>query len=69
MLAQLQGVALFHHKGVLVHVEVVELADHLEGFGIAHNLQIGVVGQQHFDGGAVVRLHVVDDEVIQRPIA
>ena len=65
VLAQLQGVALLDHQGVAVHVEVVELANHLEGFGVAHNLQVGIVGQQHLNGGAVVGLHVVDDEVIQ----
>ena len=67
--AQLQDVPLLDHQGVAVHVEVVELADHLEGFGVAHNLQVGIVGQQHLDGGAVVGLHVVDDEVIQGPVS
>jgi hypothetical protein len=38
-----------------------------EGLGVADDLHLGPAQQDLLDGGGVVGLHMVDDEIVQRP--
>ena len=56
------------HQLMTVHVEA-ELAHKHEGLFGGDELQIGIAPQQLLDGGPVIRLHMVDDQAVQRPLA
>ena len=49
-------------------MDAVISVEHLKGFGIAHDLHLGVEQAQGFDRRGVVRLHVIDPQVIDRPV-
>ena len=59
-------VAFFYNDLFLFQVKAEELVDHREGFGVADDLHFRVAQRQFIDHGAVVRLHVVDDQVVKR---
>ena len=61
-----QGVTFVHQDGSL-GVGGVELADHVDGLAVAHDLRLGVAEHQVAQGGGVVGLHVVDKDIVQRP--
>ena len=61
-----QGAALGHDHLPVGPVGAEELPQHGAGFGVYHQLQVGPEGGQPGDLGAVVRLHVADDQIIQR---
>ena len=42
----------------------MEATEHIEGLLVPHDLHIGVALTQETDRAAVVRLHVVDDQII-----
>ena len=62
--AKAKGVAFFDDEGASGQVEVVELADKGEGFGVAHKRQVRITQQKLCDIGAVIGLHMVDDQII-----
>ena len=68
MLAGGQGVPLVHQDGPL-GVGGVELADHVDGLAVAHDAGLGVAEHQVAQGGSVVGLHVVDEDIVQLPAA
>ena len=60
------GVALLDLDAlVTVHMEA-ELAHQHEGLLRGDDPDLGIAQQDLLDGGAVVRLHVVDDQIVQR---
>ena len=63
--AQIQAFAvLYGHTAVFGNrLRAEELIHILEGLGVAHHFHLRVKGRQLCNVGAVVRLHVVDDEV------
>lgn len=50
-------------------VDAVEALDHLQRLGIADDPDVGVEQAQGADGRRVVRLHVIDHEVVDRAVA
>ena len=60
-----EGVPLLHRHAAARDVGVEELADHGDGLGAGHHLGLRMGAEHRSQGGAVVRLHVVDDHVIQ----
>ena len=65
-LAERNAFALFDFPGE--GMDAVISVEHLKGFGIAHDLHLGVEQAQGFDRRGVVRLHVIDHQVIDRPV-
>ena len=61
-LAQVYGVAVFHFHLMVGHA--IETFHHAERFLVADNLNVGIILLDECDGPAVVRLHVVDDQVV-----
>ena len=66
MLAGRELVALLDHERALGNVKVVELREHLRSLGGADQLGLRVAAHDGVDHGAVVRLHVLHDHVIER---
>ena len=62
-----EGVPFLHRHAAARHIGVKELADHGDGLGAGHHLGLRVGAEHRPQGGAVVRLHVVDDHIVQRP--
>ena len=59
---------VFHHSDdAALQVEVIELAHQSKGFGVSHDFQLGKAQQQFLNVGAMVRLHMVDDKIVQMP--
>ena len=67
MFSRADGVSLFNYNCVCIHIKGKELLHHSEGFGISHNLYFRISSYHFFYDGAVVRLHVVHDDVVQFP--
>ena len=63
--AEVDGLSVldFHHA---FGWGVVEAGAHLQGVAVAYNPELGEDAEQCGDGTAVVGLHVVDDEIMQR---
>ena len=66
VLAGGQGVALLDDERAAVSVKTVELTDDAECFRVADDLNLRVAQDQFSQGSAVVRLHMVDNDIIQR---
>ena len=62
-------VALLDRDGVGVERKVIKLPDHGHGLGVPDDLERRIAEQQLTDNGAVVGLHVVDDQIVERPPA
>ena len=60
-----QGVALLHQRRAAVDVEGEVVPDHRQRLGVADDPDVGVAQHQLAHRGAMVRLHVVDHQVIQ----
>ena len=67
MAAQGQGVPLLHRLETALHLHGEELADHGQGLGVADDGGLRVAAQHLAQGGGMVRLHVVDHNVVQFP--
>ena len=65
MMTQLQGIALVDHHFTALEVEVKELPHHVEQLGIGDELHFRILLRQLLDAACVIRLHVVDDQVIR----
>lgn len=65
-LAERNAFALFDFPGE--GMDAVISVEHLKGFGIAHDLHLGVEQAQGFDRRGVVRLHVIDHQVVDRTV-
>ena len=44
--------------------DAMEATEHIEGLLIPHDLHVGVALTQETDRATVVRLHVIDDQII-----
>ena len=64
--AGIERVHLLHQHGAAVHVEIEELVDHLERLGVADDLHLGMAAHNLAHCGAVIRLHVIDDQIVER---
>lgn len=64
--AQGKGVALLYGNYILVHIEFKKLLHHICSLGSADDLHPGISEEDVSDGGTVVGLHVIDDQVVQR---
>ncbi len=64
VLPQGQLLPLLHHQGPIPVVQPGESRQHGEGLGVAHQLHVWVLVRQDADAARVIRLHVVDDQVI-----
>ena len=65
VLAQIQNVAVSHFDG-LADLDVREvLSNHLEGLLVAYHYRLGVLLHEGLDGSGMVRLHVLDDQIIR----
>lgn len=62
-----ERIPLLYHNGAAGDVAVKELADHGNGLGVGHHLNVRPAAQQLAQSGAVVRLHMVHDHVVQGP--
>lgn len=62
VVAQREGFAILHLYHVISYA--IEAFEHSQGLLVAHNLDVRVIFLDEGDGTAVVRFHVVDDEVI-----
>ena len=66
VLTEGEGIALLHDELPLLRdCQREELRDHLEGFCIAHDRRLRVLLECLSDECAVIRLHVVHDEVVE----
>ena len=63
--AQIQGIVFLHRQGAALQIHVIELTDELEGLVVAHHLQVRVAQQQLLNAGTMIRLHVVDHQIVQ----
>ena len=66
VLAGRELIAFLDHERALGNVKVVELREHLRSLGGADHLGLRVAAHDGVDHGAVVRLHVLHDHVIER---
>ena len=64
--AQGKGVALLYGNHILVHIEFKKLLHHICSLGSADDLHPRIPEENVSDGGTVVGLHVIDDQVVQR---
>ena len=67
MVSKIQSISVFYLQGVFQFHPREKLADHLEGLLVADNCNITVFFQERLDGCRVVRLHVLDDEIVRLP--
>ena len=67
LLAKLDGIAVFHFQSAFC--DAVEALHHLEGFLIAHNLNLRIELLDECDASAVVGLHVVNDQIVHLAVA
>ena len=66
VLTEGKGIALLHDELPLLRDrQREELSDHLEGFCIAHDRRLRVLLECLSDKCAVIRLHVVHDEIVK----
>ena len=63
--AKRDGIALFYRNRAAVHIKIKELFHHSHSLCGAYDLCLRVSGDHIGDGGAVVRLHVVYDQIVQ----
>ena len=66
--AEGEGVPLLHLDAAVAFQMEAELPHQHEGLFGGDDLHLGVPQQDLLNGGAVIRLHVVDDQVIQGPV-
>ena len=66
MCAERDGIVFLHRYGLSLHIHIVKLLCKCQSFCISHNFQVRETQQQLFNVGAVVRLHMVDHQIIQR---
>ena len=67
MLAQLDGIAVFHFQRVTFYA--IEPAHHAESLLVADDLHVGIELLDEGNAAAVVGLHVVDDQIVDRFLA
>ena len=65
--AQLQGVAVLHLH--LVAVNAIEALHHAKGLLVADDLHVGIIFLDQGQRAAVVGLHVVDHQIVDRTVA
>ena len=65
--AGVQHVPLLHDPAPVGDIQIRELADHGGGLGVADHGGLGIPEQQLRERGGMVRLHVLDDYIIQSP--
>ena len=66
--AQGQGIPLLHRLEAALHLHGEELLDHGQGLGVADDGGLRVAAQDRSQRGGVIRLHVVDYEIIYFPV-
>ena len=59
-----KGIPLLHLLGAAGKIQIEELADHLQGLGACHHLDLRILFQKKLDIGRMVRLHVMDHQII-----
>ena len=69
VLAQIQHIAVLHFQALSDLDVGEELGDHVKGLAVAHHHCLRVFLHKCLDGGGVVRLHVLHDQIIRRHIA
>ena len=67
MMSQVERIAILHLDQVRQLAEIP--TQHLESFDITDNLHIGIALQQILYFAAVIELHVVNNQVIERPVS
>ena len=67
MRAERKRVALFHELHLLYRVSAEKLRDHYRGFVVADDRRLRMAQQKLRERGGMIRLHVVDDHIIERP--
>ena len=60
-------VAFFYNDFFVSQVKTEELVDHGEGLGVADHLHFRISKRQFVDHGAVIRLHMVDNQIVEGP--
>ena len=65
MPSRAERIAFGNGNCAIVHGRAEKLREHDVGFAVAHDFDGGVAQNQLLDAGAVVRLHVVDNEVVE----
>ena len=64
--AEVDGVAVCHGQRAVA--DAVVSFEHVDCFCVAHDCQVGKRGAQCLHCAGVVRLHVVDDEIVWRAV-
>ena len=67
MPAQGQGVLLRYGDRAIAQIQIIELLDEADRLCVADDLHVWKAQCQLFDVGTVIRLHVIDDQIVQRP--
>ena len=62
-----ERVHLLDDHSAAVDVEGEKIPDHRDGLGVADDLDLRVAQHQILQNGAVIRLHVIDDHIIELP--
>ena len=68
MIAEGQGAAIAHLDFLALQVKLEKVVDHVEGLRGSDYSGIGIYLQKIGDIGCVVRLHVLDDQIIRLPV-
>ena len=63
--ARREGVPLFHNLDSARQVHVKKLAQHGLDLAVAYDRHVRIAGQQSLNGIGVVRLHVVNNQIVQ----
>ena len=66
MLSQRQCIAFLHSDCSAFQIGIIKLTDHVVGFYIAHDLHFRITHQKFFNICTVIRLHMVDYQIVQR---
>ena len=69
VIAKGEGVPLFHLDELVAFNVESKLAHEHKRLGSGNDLHLGPADQDFLDGRAVVGLHVVDEQVVQGPVA
>ena len=65
--AQFEGAAVLSYLAILHQVGAEEVVHHGESLGGGHHGSLGIGLEKAVDVGGMVRLHVLDDEIVRLP--
>ena len=68
-MSQRERIALLHLEDVALVAHAIIAAEHVEGLLVTHDYSLGIILLDESDAAAVVRLHVVHDDIVNLTVA